>query len=324
MLAELEKIKAGYGEKAYTNSVYRQDRAELFANITAQDQRTSWIESQYDFGGVLKSEQAITVQINGENKQYLNTFTGDYTLNSEYSLPFFGDVTQLNSQDANKDDYKAKYRVDETQEFTLEQILSIINQYLYEGSVSNLTVSDRAVYTASKVSEDYDKRVKELMFAFSQDDSDAALNTYKGYSIKPEIDSNEEREWMIEFDEVGKQLIKQKGKENTFMLVATDYGYHIMFFSEYFGDGYSFSTLVDYLDNEYGKKDWEAEFNYMVENYDDYEDTNNFMYILYNKLAATYVADAYSIETEKIFDQYANDSQFVVRYKDAYKDLVEE
>ena len=62
----------------------------------------------------------------------------------------------------------------------------------------------------------------------------------------------------------------------------------------------------------------------MVNNYKDYENTNNYLYVLYNELASTYVEHAYEIATETIYDQYAEDSNVVVRYKDAYKDLIEE
>ncbi|MBE7081417.1 MAG: hypothetical protein E7372_02515 [Clostridiales bacterium] len=316
-IAELkEKYKKDNGSPAYELSAYRTDRANIFKDITAQDQRTSWIESKYDFGGE-------TTAIKG----YTKAFTGDYTLNSEEALPFFGDVVHLNEQDVNEDDYRARYRVDDVKKFSLSEILSIINEYLYNGSADVSNVTDRAVYTATTVNPNYDKRVKELMFAFSQDDSDSALNTYKGYAIKPTLDGTEKEEWMPEFATVGRELIKKDQK--TFMLVATDYGYHIMFFSEYFGNGYAYATLEEYLNKEFKFSNsditsWEQEFDYMVNNYKDYENTNNYLYVLYNELASTYVEHAYEIATETIYDQYAEDSNVVVRYKDAYKDLIEE
>ena len=316
-LTELkDKYKTDNGTSSYENSVYRADRAAIFENIKAQDQRRSWIESKFDFG-------SNTTAIKGYDK----AFTGDYTLYSEQSLPFFGSVTHLNDQDVNNDDYSPRYRVDDVKKFSLSEILSIINEYLYDGTANVSTVSDRSEYTATTVNADYDKRVKELIFAFSQDDSDAALNTYKGYAIKPQVDGTEEEEWMLEFAEVGRELIKKD--EKTFMLVATDHGYHIMFFSEYFGNGYSYPTLEQYLSKEFKFSNsnittWEEEFNYMVENFKDYKDTDSYLYVLYNKLAATYLADAYNNATQEIYSQYANNSQVVVKYQDAYKDLVKE
>ncbi len=318
MTAELEDLKESYknenGTPAYENSQYRKDRAAIFQGITAKDQRESWIKSRYDFG-----EQTTSI------KEYNLAFTGDYTLYSEQSLPFFGSVTHINAEESGEDDYKAKYRVDNVDKFSLSEILEIINEYLYDGTADVSNVKDRATYTASKVNDDYDKRIKELMFAFSQDDSDAALNTYKGYTIKPQPDGTEQEEWMLEFAEVGRQLII-KANENTFMLVATDYGYHIMFFSENF-DGYSYPTLEEYLTKEFKFSNsnitsWEEEFSYLEENFVDYENTDNYLYVLYNKLASTYVNNAYKNATQEIYADYANNSRVVVKYPEAYKDLV--
>ena len=316
-LTELkEQYKKDSGSAVYENSVYRQDRAELFKGITAQDQRASWIKSKYDFGGT-------TTKINGYN--YDLAFTGDYTLYSEQSLPFFGSVTHLNEGDESNDDYRARYRVDSVDSLSISQVLEIINQYLYNGTANVSNVQDRAVFTATQVNADYDDRIKELMFAFSQDDSGSALNTYKGYAIKPQVDGSKQEEWQLEFAEVARQLIVKD--EKTFMLVATDYGYHIMFFSEYYGNGYAYPTLESYLNKEFTFSNadittWEEEFNFMVENYKDYENTNNYMYILYNKLASTYVENAYQNSIQDIYGQYANNSRVVVRYEDAYSDLV--
>ncbi len=319
MTEELTKLKEKYKKDnetpSYELSVYRADREKVFEGIKAQDQRSSWIESKYDFGG-------DTTAIKG----YSKAFTGDYTLYSEQSLPFFGDVVQLNKQDENEDDYRPRYRVDDVKKFSVGEVLSIINEYLYNGTADVSQVKDRAVYTATTLNADYDSRVKELIFAFSQDDSDSALNTYKGYAIKPTPDGTETEEWQLEFAEVGRQMITKD--EKTFMLVATDHGYHIMFFSEYFGNGYSYPTLEQYLEKEFKFSNsnitsWEEEFNYMVENYVDYKNTDNYMYILYNEYASTYVQDAYNKATEIIFDQYAEDSNVVVRFQDSYKDLIE-
>ncbi len=302
--------------KNYSESDYREERATRFEAIKGQDQRTSWIESKYDFG-------ATTTAIKGY-ENYTTAFTGDYTLYSKQSLPFFGEVVHLNKQDENKEDYKPRYSVDGVKKFSVDEIISIVSEYLYEGDIKvDTSNSVYTKYTADTVKEDYDERVKELMFAFSQDDSDSALNTYKGYTIPGS--------WMPEFNEAGKELIKHN--ENTFMLVATDYGYHIMFFSENFGNGYKYPTLQEYLNKEFkfsneDIKSWYDEveydeFDYMVDNYKDYKNTNNYMYILYNKLASSHVEHAYEKATDAIFKQYIEDSNVVVKYLDAYKDLIQ-
>ena len=57
---------------------------------------------------------------------------------------------------------------------------------------------------------------------------------------------------------------------------------------------------------------------------EDYENTDSYLYVLCNKLASTYVENAYQNATQEIYADYANNSKVVVKYPDAYKDLVED
>lgn len=320
---KLSEIKLNYETDnktpAYENAKYRADRAELFKSITATDLRSSWVTSGYDFG-----EQTTSTIAGYEG--YNKVFTGDYTLYKDQSLPFLGKVTLLNKSEQNDDDFVAQYRVDETEELTIDELVGIIKGYLYDGSDFN-KVGDKyttgvETYTAGSsvsVKADYEKRIKELMFAFSQDDGDTALNTFKGYAIKPTPDATGEEEWMEEFAIEGRNLIKQNQK--TFKVVATDYGFHIMFYSEKY-TGFDYPTLVEYLNYEYGAKDWEQEFANMLENWYELEDTNNYLYVLINNLSSTYVSQQYGAIQQRILSEYVYNNDVVVRYKETYKDLI--
>ncbi len=306
--AKLEELKEDYkiesGSSAYENAKYSADRAELFADITAKDQRSTWIKAGYDFDGTY--------------------FTGDYTLCENAPIQFYGSTTHINGADDNEDGYRAKYRVNSVSEMSLQEFLTLVNDYLYNGTanIGNITDPiDSRTFTATTVNADYDKRVKELMFAFSQDDSDTALNTFKGYAIKPTPDGTEEEEWMLEFAEEGRDLIKKDQK--TFKVVATDYGYHIMFFSENFAN-VDLPTLEDYLNYNYGTKDWQAEYNAMIENWYDYEDTKNLLYVLQNTLSTTFVNNEYSALRNEILSEIVYNSEKVVKNVDAYRDLLED
>ncbi len=297
---------------AYMNAEYSAKRAELFKDITAKDQRDTWIKAGYDFNGT--------------------HFTGDYAL-YEDSLQFFGDVYHLNADDATKDDYRAKYRVDKVNEMSLEDILDLINDYLYNGTANipaDLGNIDSVTYKATTVNEGYNNRIRELMFAFSQDDSTSALNTYKGYVIKPQPDADEKDDWMLEFAEEGRKLIKEDNK--TFKVVATDYGYHIMFFGENFNPtkndmpAYDFPTLESFLNHQFdeNKPSWEDEYSVMMNNWEEYEDTDSYLYVLINSLSSTAVNKAYKVIEQEVLRDYVYNSKVVKKYKDAYKDLIEE
>ncbi len=295
---------------AYLDEKYSEERARLFKDITAKEQRESWINAGYDFDGT--------------------KFTGDYTLYEDASLPFFGSVTHLNPVENEEDkdiDYRAKYRVDDAEEFTLAEILDLINEYLYNGTANipaTLDDIDSATYTATDINPNFNKRVRELMFAFSEDDGDTALNTYKGYVIKPQPDGTEKNEWMLEFAEEGRALIGQP--QTTFKVVATDYGYHIMFVGENFDPAnYDFSTLESFLNYQYGesKVSWEDEYNKMMADWEDYEDTDSYLYVLINDLSTSFVDKSYKSIENKIIRDYVSNSKVVTKNQYAYKDLIE-
>ncbi len=293
---------------AYLNADYSKKRAEMFKDITVTDQRESWIHAGYDFNGTV--------------------FIGDYTLYEQASLPFYGSVTHLNAADAENEDYSAKYRVDNVKEFSLKEILDLVNTYLYNGTANvpaQLDAIDSVTYTATEVNSDFNKRVRELMFAFSQDDSSTALNIYKGYVIKPQPDADEKDEWMKEFAEEGRALVGQA--QNTFKVVATDYGYHIMFVGENFDPAtYNFSTLESFLNYQYGKNEasWKAEYDKMMSDWEKYEDTDNYMYVLINNLSSLFVEEAYNEITQEVIRDYVTNSEVVTKNQEAYRDLIQE
>lgn len=313
---ELADLKSKYqiatGTPAYENAQYSADRAELFdGKITAKDLRSSWIYAGYDFG-------ADSTDLIEGFTEYNKTFTGDYTLYKNFSLPYFGKVAHINEHEAQEENYSAQYRIESTKEFSLQELLALINEYVYDGTA---TTSDNVTYTATKVNEGYEDRIKELMFAFSEDSSDEALNTYNGYAIKPTPDGTTEEEWMQEFAEEGRSLITADQK--TFKVVITDYGYHIMFFSANYGN-YDYPTLTQYLNAKYGEKNWEEEYQKMLDNWTDYEDTDNYMYILHNALSATYVNSQYAAKRQEILRDYIYNSNVVYKNEKAYQDLIED
>ena len=334
---KLEELKTGYGTSAYKNATYSADRAELFSSITAKDQRSSWIKSHYDFDGEF--------------------FTGNYVSCESAPLKFYGSTTHINKADANEDDYVAKYRVNSVEELSLVEFLDLVNEYLFNDS-ADIDVKgaiDSQTFVASQVNADYDNRIKELMFAFSQDDGDTALNTYKGYAIKPTPGADETEEWVLEFAEEARELIKNGG-QNTFKVVATDYGYHVMFYSVNFAN-VDYETLEAYLTSEYGivnkeneyliaqgfdaqtmeiqdfiqtwgeqdyQKYWEAEYNAIMLNWADLEDKTNFLYLLQYDLSVNYINNEYLNLKQDILQNILYDSTKVIKYENAYKDLIGE
>ena len=200
----------------------------------------------------------------------------------------------------------------------LSEFIAMMEQYVY-GKTINAEVKDGMEYNTSTALDEYDQRVKELMFAFSTDDSDTALNTYKGYAIKPTPDGGESETYMQEFADAGRKLLTMGA--NSYVMVATDYGYHIMFLSEVFDTNYKYATLTEYLNKEYGEKDWSAELDSMLADWEE-ADTNHYLYILHNSLSSSIVTKAQTDAQNKVLNTYVYAGDYVVIYKDTIADLL--
>lgn len=306
---ELTKWKEKEENKNYKEADYVEARAEIFANAKAKEQRTTWIQSGYDF--------------DFESKK----FTGDYTLTSkDNSLPFYGTVTELAAAEG---DDKAEYGA-VADEMDIFEFIDFVNKYVYgiDTNTTNNDDIDGKAFDGSLVAEltEYDEKIKELMFAFSTDSSDTALNTYKGYSITPTPDGSETETYMKEFAKAGRELLTMN--EHSYMVVATDYGWHIMFLSERL-DGRDFDTIEKYLNYAYGENKTEAEWKAYFENevrakYDDFEDTDHYLYTMLTNIGSTSVQKAVSDANTKVLNDYVHSGKAVTLYEDRYADLVSE
>lgn len=300
---KLTEWKNDEKNKGYTEAEYKAAREKIFnEGIIVKDLRTSWILSGYDFDGT--------------------KFTGDYTLVPDDSLAYQGTVKLLNENERNDEDYKAEYSA-EPKGMLLSDFIELMENYVY-GQSKGSSVSDGMSVNASDAKTDYDKRVKELMFAFSTDDSDSALNTYKGYAVKPEPDGSDTEEYQKEFAKAAREVLKL-GK-NSYVMVATDYGYHVIFYSEAFSSSWGFDNLIGYLNNEYGTKErseWESYYSDMISNWDDFENTTHYLYVLHDSLASTSASTALTKAQNDMLNKYVySGDKYVVVYESVYADLL--
>ena len=159
------------------------------------------------------------------------------------------------------------------------------------------------------------------MFAFSTDSG--SLNTYKGYVIKPKVDGANSEEYVKTFGDAGRELLS---KGSGYVVVASDYGYHVMFYSQKFDTSYDFNNLVDYLDTlniDKGSLTWEEFFNEQKADWENFTEENSYLYYL----ASSVVSSDISIETERIALDVINKYRYevdggVVINKSVYEDLI--
>ena len=291
-----------------------EQRALILQGTKVKDLRSSWVLSAYDHDFIDSDSDNI-----GTIK-----FKNDFAFLDD-SLDFKGEVELVSPA---TDDKVAKYKILSTEEYTLDSFINLMENYVYGGVQSPIQNDKVSIYrgvNTSNAKDNYDERINELLFAFSTDDG--SLNTYKGYAIKPIPDGSASEEWVQEFADAGRKLLGM-GK-NSYIMVASDYGYHVMFYSEVYNADYDYENLAKYLSTmtlpvPAERATWEAEFEYIKDNYEDYEDKNSFIYLLTGSVITTKVNAQISTKQEEVLSKYVydKDTSGVVKYESRYADLL--
>lgn len=135
--------------------------------------------------------------------------------------------------------------------------------------------------------------VNELMFAYSTDTG--CLNSYLGYSI---ASKEEATTYVAEFEYAAQDAITNGGP-GTYYVVATDYGWHIIYVSFVYIGGSTYESF----------------------DYDSRSEEGTFSYFFYQAMK-TSVAQSYSEEmVGVIFNRMQNSDSVVTKYEDRYSDL---
>ncbi len=312
----------------------RELRRDILANTTAKDLRSTWVLSGYDMEYITDTSALANYDASYKgNGATTVKFTGDYTFGSEYSLPFQGTVNRLVEKTDTED---AVYGVADTRKFLLDDFISFMDNYVYGSVQSNEALSadfesefTQSVYKkviSSNAVDGYTEKINELLFAFSTDEG--SLNTFKGYAIAPEVDGSDAEQYVTEFALAARELIKEvDAGENGYIVVATDYGYHVIFFSAIYGGNYDAGTFTEYLDStgyDKGSKTWEEVYDDMIANWADFEDTDFYMYALANKLSTNIVSNKITQVQTNILNTYVYgaNNQYVKINSDVYADML--
>ncbi|MDY6367884.1 MAG: hypothetical protein SPL13_05175 [Clostridia bacterium] len=288
---------------------YYTDLKNILSGTAIKDLRSSWIYSGYDFDGTTQK------------------FTGDYAF-LEDSIPYQGTVELVN---VDKDeDEDAVYKITDAVEYTVDEFIDFMDNYVYGSSKTAKSGSyyDEFIYKvvdSSSAKEDYDARINELLFAFSTDPG--SLNTYKGYLITPEPEIGGSDTFVKEFAKAGRLFIEENLGDKSYVITATNYGYHVMFFSQMFGADSNYATLVEYLNYVTGtdaatgtESYWENMFNDMIADWEN-ADEKSYLYTI-----ADLLSDAANVLQEneaKTLSKYRSNDNYVVRYQSRYQDLLD-
>ena len=291
-LAELEKNDT---------EEYRKEREDILANTTVKDLRNTWINAGYDFD------------------KDTNKFLNDYAVAGANALEFKGLVEWTNDEGVTKTakpdddktyfeytvdgkvdkDYVPEYKATST-EMSLSEFYELIETYLFGSTLTGSTDNVNGVPFArtaktgtavdAKVWKD---KINELLFAFSTDDG--SLNTYKGYPIAKDYEFDYKETFVEEFATAGRYLLTNANDylNKGYVVVASDYGYHVMFLAEVVTKDVNVETakgrtVETYLNKT--KATLEAEYAQMLKDIrdgkaEDYAD--NYLYVLQQSVAGT-------------------------------------
>lgn len=165
---------------------------------------------------------------------------------------------------------------------------------LYKGTVAGVSGVSAAEYMVTEsVTYQALSALNDLMFAYNTDT--AGLNTYLGYSIASKEESTS---YVSEF-EYASQLALQSGA-GTYMVVGTEYGWHILYVTFTFADG-----GLTYA-------------NGFV--YGDRNDEGTFSYYFYQSLKTSVVENYTSDKQNDILTSLDNDANTTI-YENRYSDL---
>ncbi len=166
----------------------------------------------------------------------------------------------------------------------------------YKGSVSGLgnATADEYFYAESDMYKAV-SAVNELMFAYSTDTG--CLNKYYGYAVSPYG-----TDFVKEFEYAAQEAVR--GGAGTYVVCATDYGWHIVFASFVFGadgDVYSGYNHADAVGD--AKKE------------------GSFSNLFYESLKASAVQSGSTEAQNTVLNKYNNDDS-VTLFKSRYQDLL--
>ncbi len=294
-----------------SNADYATKRKEILNSTLVTDLRSSWVNANYD--AEVRGTELI--------------FTGDYTFAKDKvnSLAFQGEYKEIKPANA-EEKTPAKYTAVSAKTFGLNDFVAFMDGYVGGATTDNMSAYASlgdSVYRAKKLSgvTEYKEKINELLFAFSTDSG--SLNTYDGYVIKPAVDGANTEEYVKTFGDAGRILLEQG---EGYVIVASDYGYHVMFFSESFTVDFSAGTLVEYLNKVNGSSldanGWATELQTLIADWEKFAERNDYLYYVASTLTDAKVNNALNeIQREMVNTNRYEESEKVTIYKDRFSDL---
>ena len=228
-----------------------------------------------------------------EMESYIGYVTENSSVASgKYYSGTLDDLAQWNAADKESSTF---YSV--TADYFPKDANGVIDQsanIYYKGSVSNLGFTADGALDKTTNSYKVISAVNELMFAYSTDTG--CLNSYLGYSIAAK---EEATSYVAEFEYAAQQAVNDGAGVGNYYVVATDYGWHIIYVSFVYTGGEVYGGF------DYNERNTEGTFSY---------------YFYQSKKSST--VTEYGNNKETMIRYNANNDTVVTLHKDRYEDLL--
>lgn len=285
---EVTKLQAKRRSGIISIAEYEAQRAALFAASDAfeiVDERKTWITKG--------DEELFTLE--GSTVTF-----GDKLLKSDALKQFDATVSK---------NEKGKYTVtyEDSDKLTVSAMMTLLGEKLGAGAGVDDTTYGK-LYTATAANSE--NIFRDFMFAYSDDNSDAALNTYKGYVSAPALNNNQNGQYVKEFEKAARYVV-EKGVGN-YVLVVTDYGVHVIYCATQITPG------------EVAMPDWAA-----ITDWDAEKANRTTAYLFREAILADLQSTAFSTVQSTQINKYtaegaktASGADCVIKYQKRYKDLL--
>ncbi len=227
----------------------------------------------------------------------MESYVGYVTENSSVASGYYYSGTLDNLAQWNAADKESSTFYSVTADYFPKDANGVIDQsanIYYKGSVSNLGFTADGALDKTTNSYKVISAVNELMFAYSTDTG--CLNSYLGYSIAAK---EEATSYVAEFEYAAQQAVNDGAGVGNYYVVATDYGWHIIYVSFVYTGGEVYGGF------DYNERNTEGTFSY---------------YFYQSKKSST--VTEYGNNKETMIRYNANNDTVVTLHKDRYEDLL--
>ena len=275
-------------------------RNSLVNSLVVKDQRVSWATEGYGI-------------YNKENGKY--TFDDKYFLSDNGSLKdFIGyvenpiDVTEEDENGIEKNAWKVSNAVAESIPYLNFYDLYLKTGMGFDSNIANVTYNPETKTGFGTLTDYNDDAMRDLIYAFSTDQG--SLKSKQGYLYSPKTSSTT---YVPEFASAAKTIVANG--ENSYTLVVTDYGVHVMVCLDKISKTEQMIKEADFL----ACLDTNAVLTPEQEEIKEF--VLNFKKAKQDSLVSSYVSEKANTFVSKYLEE-GSDTYATTFYKDNYKNLI--